>query len=243
MSLPSVSAVVPVHDGAETLPELCARLFAVLQACARTWEVILVNDGSRDASWAVIEGLCARQPQLRAFDLAENVGQHGALLCGVRAARGEWIVTLDDDLQHPPEVIPQLLRAGLDGADLVYGSAPNPDQGLLRRLAARGARRLLARETGTDAAHLAGALRCFRALPAEALARDERAARRLDVPLLRTATRVVAVPVRLERRRHGASGYGTMRLIALALGFPLHRRRSAAGTQPYAVRATLNGGR
>src|ERR1700730_9375241 len=104
-----VSVVVPVYNGAATLPELVARLATVLAHCAPRSEIVLVNDGSRDASWQVILELAARDPRVRGIDLMRNYGQHNALLCGIRAAAGAVVVTMDDDLQHPPEEIPKLL--------------------------------------------------------------------------------------------------------------------------------------
>lgn len=242
MSLPSVSVVVPVHDAAATVPELVARLRTVLPGCAKDWEVILVNDGSRDASWNVLQGLCARHGELQAIDLAGNPGQHAALLCGVRAARGEWIVTLDDDLQHPPEAIPALLQAGLAGADLVYGSAPNPDQGLPRRLASRAVRALLVQRTGTPAAALASSLRCFRAPAREVLAHGEHGARLFDLLLLSPDVRATSVAVLLEPRRQGSSGYELRRLVLLSLGVFARRKRGEVVPPAYVVREVLRGG-
>ena len=105
----SISVVIPVYNGATTLPTLIDRLRAVLSQLARPYEVILVNDGSRDPSWATIESLALRYPDIIGIDLMRNYGQHNALLCGIRRSRYEVIVTLDDDLQQPPEEIPRLL--------------------------------------------------------------------------------------------------------------------------------------
>ena len=223
-----------MHDAAVTLEELVRRLTATLEECAGDWEVILVNDASRDASWDVLVDLCRGQPRLRAIDLAANVGQHVALLCGLRAARGEWLVTLDDDLQHPPEAIGALLEAGQGGADLVYGTSPHPDQGPLRRLAAHCARELLALRARTTRARMASALRCFRVRPPELFDPARIPPLPLDLQLLRAARRVVAVPVRMQPSRRGGSRYGALRLVALALG--LGSGRSGRGE----VRDTLN---
>src|ERR1700674_1537848 len=114
MGLPpplAVSVVVPVYDGAATLPELVARLAAVLAARAPRSEILLVNDGSRDASWQVIlelahahatNGLGPDRPRVHGIDLMRNYGQHNALLCGIRAAAGGVVGTMDDDLHAPP---------------------------------------------------------------------------------------------------------------------------------------------
>src|ERR1700753_209303 len=117
-----VSVVVPVYNSAATVGELVERLSAVLAARAPRSEILLGNDGSRDASWQAILAAAAREPRVRGIDLMRNYGQHNALLCGIRAAAGAVVVTLDDDLQHPPEEIPRLLDALTDDVDVVYGT-------------------------------------------------------------------------------------------------------------------------
>jgi len=241
MPLPTLSVVVPVHDGEPNLRELVARLQAVLADCTRRFELILVNDGSRDASWATIQELCAKLSWIRGLDLARNCGQHNALLCGVRCAREEWIVTLDDDLQHPPEQIPLLLAAAAQGADVVYGSASNPDAPALRRIAAGLARRMLAREIGEHAARRSSAFRCFRTSLRESFAEEGGRSVPLDVLLAREAVRVAAIAVRLEPRRRGKSGYGLRRLVALAWSIRRGGRAEAPGAAlPYVVRSRIN---
>ena len=102
----SISIVVPVYNSSLTLPELVARLESVLARTASTFEVILVNDGSTDGSMAVIEGLTREHPTVRGIDLMRNYGQHNALLCGIRTARHELTVTIDDDLQRREPACP-----------------------------------------------------------------------------------------------------------------------------------------
>ena len=100
---PSISVVVPVYNSELSLPELVKRLQPVLAALARDYELVLVNDGSRDQSWRVIQQLATEHAWVRGIDLMRNYGQHNALLCGIRTARFDILVTMDDDLQHPPE--------------------------------------------------------------------------------------------------------------------------------------------
>ena len=118
-----ISVVVPVFNSAPTLRTLIERLFRVLEGLERRFELVLVDDGSRDDSWDVLSRLQAEFPdRIVAIQLMRNFGQHNALMCGFRHSRGRYIITIDDDLQHPPEEIPKLLnglRAG--GFDLVYG--------------------------------------------------------------------------------------------------------------------------
>ncbi len=118
---PSISVVIPVYRSAVTIPELVARLCSTLSTIADSFEIVLVNDGSPDDSWKVIASLLPQYPQIVAIDLLRNYGQHNALLCGIRAASKEVIVTMDDDLQHPPEEIPKLVGAVDEEVDVVYG--------------------------------------------------------------------------------------------------------------------------
>ena len=105
----SISVVVPVYNSELTLSELVKRLQPALAALAREYELVLVNDGSRDQSWKVVQELTRAFPWVRGINLMRNYGQHNALLCGIRAARFDILVTMDDDLQHPPEEIHKLL--------------------------------------------------------------------------------------------------------------------------------------
>ncbi|MDH5564083.1 MAG: glycosyltransferase, partial [Nitrospirota bacterium] len=107
-----ISVVIPVYNSAQYLSKLVLRLMTVLQAETPRFEIILVDDGSTDESWDVLSELWARFPShVIAIQLMRNYGQHNALMCGFREAQGEYIVTMDDDLQNPPEEIPKLLSA------------------------------------------------------------------------------------------------------------------------------------
>src|SRR6266853_4650773 len=117
----SISVVTPVYNGEASIAELCQRLSEVLPRIATEYEIILVNDGSRDRSWEIISDLSSRFATVRGLNLMRNYGQHNALLCGIRAARYEVIVTMDDDLQHLPETMPALLARLSEGYDVVYG--------------------------------------------------------------------------------------------------------------------------
>ena len=104
-----ISAIVPVFRSAPILPELHRRLSEALTQIAERYEIILVEDGGGDGSWDAIEGLARQDDHVRGIRMSRNYGQHNALLCGIRLARYPVIVTLDDDLQNPPEEIGKLL--------------------------------------------------------------------------------------------------------------------------------------
>src|SRR5205823_3059854 len=109
----------------------------VLRAVADEFELVCVNDGSRDESWSVIVDLERRHPWIRGIDLMRNSGQHSALLCGIRAARYDITITLDDDLQNPPEEIPTLMAALTERVDVVYGAPHQEVHGLWRNVASQ----------------------------------------------------------------------------------------------------------
>ncbi len=118
-----LSVVIPVYRSAGTLHALVQRLADVLGRLGKTYEVVLVDDGSPDQTWTVMEALHAADPQhVVAVQLMRNYGQHNAIMCGFRQSRGKYIITMDDDLQNPPEEIPKLVEAIERGDfDLVYG--------------------------------------------------------------------------------------------------------------------------
>lgn len=131
-----LSIVVPVYNSARTLGNLLERLTVVIQPIASNYEIILVDDGSKDESWAVIQALRETyRDHLVAVQLMRNYGQHNALMCGLGLARGSYVVTMDDDLQNPPEEIPKLLaHIKQHGLDLVYGCPPEREHAVWRNL-------------------------------------------------------------------------------------------------------------
>ncbi len=118
---PRISAVVPAYNEAESLPELHRELSAALEALGMPWEIVYVDDGSRDGSDRVIESLCAADPRVRGILLRRNFGKSAALATGFKAVRGELVATLDADLQDDPAELPKMIAALEGGLDLVSG--------------------------------------------------------------------------------------------------------------------------
>jgi glycosyltransferase involved in cell wall biosynthesis len=135
--LDSLSVVVPVFNSEQSLPLLCNHLLPVLKRVARQYELVLVNDGSHDRSWETICKLAEQFTWVCGINLMRNYGQHNALLCGIRAAQYDVIITMDDDLQNPPEEIPKLLQKFTEGYDVVYGTPQQEQHGLWRDVASR----------------------------------------------------------------------------------------------------------
>ena len=154
--------MIPVYNGATTIPALIDRLRMVLGQLARPYEIIMVNDGSRDASWATIESLALRYPEVVGVDLMRNYGQHNALLAGIRNAQYDVVVTLDDDLQNPPEEIGRLLDKLAEGHDVVYGTPEVEQHGLWRDLASMATKMALQSTMGASTARQVSAFRVFR---------------------------------------------------------------------------------
>jgi undecaprenyl-phosphate 4-deoxy-4-formamido-L-arabinose transferase len=213
----SLSVVVPVYNSEQSLEALVEQLHEHLPGLASTFEILLVNDGSADGSWAVIERLAARFPAVRGLNLMRNYGQHNALLAGIRAVKNEIVVTLDDDLQHPPAEVAKLLQKLDEGFDVVYGVPAQQRHGLLRDVASYMTKVALQGAMGADNARNISAFRAFRAELRDAFAAFAGPFVSIDV-LLTWATRSFSrVVVRHEPRTLGVSNYTVRKLITHAL--------------------------
>ncbi len=216
-SFPGISVVIPVYRSENILPELLRRLSEVLPNLASNYEVVLVNDASPDRSWEVIGGLAEQYRWIHAISLMRNYGQHNALLCGIRATHYALIVTMDDDLQHPPEEISKLLAVLEQGYDVVYGRPAQEQHGLMRDLASLTTKLALQSLMGAEIARQVSAFRAFRAEVVNAFRHYEGAFVSIDVLLTWGTNRFAAVTVRHEPRTQGTSGYTFRKLVKHAL--------------------------
>jgi glycosyltransferase involved in cell wall biosynthesis len=217
LTLPRVSVIVPVYRSATCLPLLVQELESVLAVCSSGFELILVNDASPDQSWIAIEELARKYDWVHGINLMRNVGQHNALLCGIRTAQYEIIVTIDDDLQNPPNQIPMLLKKLEEGFDVVYGTPEQEQHGLLRDLASAITKIVLQKAMGAEIARNISAFRVFRTQVREAFNDYRGPFVSIDVLLTWGTTRFGALRVRHEPRREGVSGYTLQKLILHAL--------------------------
>lgn len=211
----AVSVVVPVYNAEESLVLLCQRLLAVLPS--RRYEIILVNDGSRDGSWPLIQRLVAQHAGVYGINLMRNYGQHNAMLCGIRAAKGDVIVTLDDDLQNPPEEIPKLVAKLTEGFDVVYGIRDRERNGLFRNLASQATKMALKGAMGAETARSVTSFRAFRTRLRDAFATHQSPYVCVDVLLTWATMRFASVTVRHEERQAGQSNYSIPKLVTHAL--------------------------
>jgi len=229
-----VSIVVPCYRSARILPALVGRVEStmdrlVADGVVDEWELLLVVDGSPDDTEAVVDRVVNERSRVRGMALRRNFGQHNALLAGVRDAAYEVVVTLDDDLQHPPEEIPRLLAPLAEPTiDLVYGIPETEEHGLLRSFASRLVKRSLS-AAGVANARWVGAFRAFRTELAEGFSQLNDPQPNLDVLLSWSTSAVVPAPVRMDKRAEGRSGYSVFRLARHAMNMvtgygavPLH---------------------
>ncbi len=216
----SLTILVPAYNSALILPDLVARveaMWALLGVGRETHELILVNDASSDNTWKVISDLATLYPWVRGIDLMRNSGQHNALLCGIRAARFDFIVTIDDDLQNPPEEIPKLLNELAQGFDVVYGTPAQEQHGLWRDMASKVTKVALQSAMGARTARKVSAFRAFRTILRDAFAAYQGPYVSIDVLLTWGSTRFSSVTVEHDPRRIGTSNYTLRKLLSHAL--------------------------
>lgn len=212
-----ISVVIPVYNSEDSLAELLQRLELMLKAQGVPYEVLLVEDGSRDSSWSVIERLAQQHQQLRCVQLMRNYGQHNALLCGIRLARYDITLTLDDDLQNPPEEAPKLLEGIAAGYDVVYGTPDKQQHGLWRTLASTVTKIALQDAMGAETARNVSAFRAFRTQVRDAFDDYRGPFPSLDVLLTWGTRRFIACQVRHEPRKQGVSNYNFFKLVTHAM--------------------------
>ncbi|HLO18697.1 MAG TPA: glycosyltransferase family 2 protein [Anaerolineales bacterium] len=211
----NLSIVVPVYKGETLIEPLVVQLTKTLPAFTKKYEIILVNDGSPDNSWSLIQSLAREYKWVRGICLMRNYGQHNATLCGIRAARYEVVVTMDQDLQHPPEEIPLLLRKLEEGYDVVYGAPKKLPQGFIRNLLTANIKRILANTMGVPSVKNISAFRAFRTELREAFANFQGPTLILDVLLSWGSVRFTSIPVNIAPAQH--SNYDFKSLVKVAL--------------------------
>jgi undecaprenyl-phosphate 4-deoxy-4-formamido-L-arabinose transferase len=213
--LPAVSVVVPLHNEEATLRELVERVSAVLAARGAGFEIVLVDDGSTDGTAAILADLAAANPAVRVFTFSRNFGQAAALCCGLFESRGRVVVTMDGDLQNPPEEIPRLLDALGPGVDLVTARRAVRHETAWRWAGSRLVHWIARLLVGADLEDFGGQFKAYRREVVEAA----RTAWAPGKPFFALAVwlgfRVVEIPVRHEARRAGRSRYRLGSLVRL----------------------------
>lgn len=213
---PALSVVVPVYNEARTLVDLHQRLARTLKEVGRPWEVLFVDDGSTDESRDILRALRAQDPAVRVIRFNRNYGQHAAVFAGLEHARGEVVVTLDADLQNPPEEIPRLLQPIDAGVEVVGGRRVDRRDPWLRRVASWTANRLTSLAVGVRMRDYGCMLRAYRRPVVERILACRETSSFIPALANTFAASVAEVPVAHAARREGRSRYGPFRLLRLS---------------------------
>jgi undecaprenyl-phosphate 4-deoxy-4-formamido-L-arabinose transferase len=210
-----VSTVVPVFNEERSLPELHRRIVASLEGAGMEFEAIYVDDGSRDGSGRFLHDLAGRDPRVVVVVLNRNYGQHEAVFAGMAETRGDTVVTLDADLQNPPEEIPAVVRRAEEGADVVATFRPGRRDTLFRRWASAAINFYTARATGVALRDYGCMLRGYRRPVVEALLSCPEISTFIPALANTFARSIAEIPVAHAERTHGTSKYPFWRLVSL----------------------------
>ena len=214
MSLYSV--VVPVYNSEHTLTELYTRLEKVFRETVQEpFELILVDDGSKDRSYQIMEELRQKDPRVKIIQMARNFGQHPALLCGFAHAKGEFIVTMDDDLQHQPEELPKMINVmnERDDVDVIIASYEGRKHNLIRKLGTKLSVWATSKMLGKDPNLQITSYRLIRRFLVEAMLKTNTYLPQIGNLLVLSSNRIINVPVQHAARAYGKSGYSFRRLV------------------------------
>lgn len=211
------SVVVPVFNSADVVGQTVDRIVEVFEEAKLSYQVILVNDGSRDGSWDVIAGRARANPHVVALNLLQNYGQHHANLAGLREATGDYIITMDDDLQNPPDQALVLIDEAMNGRDVVFGKFERKQAAGYRRLGSKMIgminRRIFAQPPGLAVSNF----RILRRDVVERICASRTAHPYLTGQALMYSSSRSHVPVRHEPRTVGKSSYSMTRILRLVL--------------------------
>lgn len=214
-----ISVVVPVYGSASCLPELLRQLSETLEALGRPYEILLIDDASPDGAWKVISQLTEQYKPLRAIRLMKNGGQAKATFCGLTHAKGDIVITMDDDLQHRPDQLPMLIDTleRNPEIDCVFGIFPEKKHAGYRNLGSRAMRWLNARAFGLPPGLSWSSFRVMRAKLARAITRRQTDSPVIAAELFGSTNRVLCVPIPHDERFAGESNYTLVRQLRLAV--------------------------
>jgi undecaprenyl-phosphate 4-deoxy-4-formamido-L-arabinose transferase len=201
----SISVVVPVYCAENSLYELYQRIVSTLDSYK--FEIIFIEDQGGDSSWNIICDIAKKDKRVIGFQHSKNYGQHNALLLGIRHANYEYIVTLDDDLQHPPEEIPKLMAKLQEGYDIVYGIPKEGQHGIFRNTASKITKYFLQKSTGITEVIDTSSFRAFRTFLREAFINFNNPFVSIDVLLSWGTAQYASIEVAHNKRVFGSSNY------------------------------------
>ena len=232
---PELSVVIPLLDEAPNLEALCHELIETLEAWGRTFEVVLVDDGSTDQTFEILSRLHAADPRLQVIRLRRNFGQTAAFAAGFDRARGRLIVTADGDLQNDLRDIPRMVDKLEEGYDIVCGWRKDRKDGLGRRLPSVVANGLISRATGVRLHDTGCSLKIFRAEVVKSLRLYGEMHRFLPAIASEQGVRIAEVVVNHRPRRHGRSKYGISRAVTVLLDLATVKFLLSYSTRPLQI--------
>ena len=213
----NASIIVPVYNSADNLKKLNKRLVNISGNFFQEYEIIYIDDGSYDNSVEILKEIIKINQKVKLITLSKNYGQHNALLCGLRSANYEIVITLDDDLQNPPEEIPKLIEKLSDGFDVVYGYPKREKHGLFRNLSSIVTKLALKTAMGIDNAKYVSSFRAFKTNLRDSFEQYKGSVVSVDVLLSWGTSSFTAVPVNHDIRKIGRSNYTFKKLVQHAL--------------------------
>jgi undecaprenyl-phosphate 4-deoxy-4-formamido-L-arabinose transferase len=213
--MPELSIVIPVYNEKENLPDLIDRCLNSCRATLMSFEIVLVDDGSRDGSREMISKACKENVEIIGVLLNRNYGQHAAVFAGLDQTRGEIVITLDADLQNPPEEIPNLVKEMNKGVDVVGTIRENRQDSIFRRLASALVNKMVQKATGVMMHDYGCMLRAYRRSVVDIMLKCNE--RSTFIPILANsfAGSTSEINVKHAAREQGESKYSFFRLIAL----------------------------
>lgn len=212
---PAISVVVPVYDERDTLDALHLRLSRTLLQMGRPYEIVYVDDGSRDGTGAILKALYERDRSVKVVCLNRNYGQHAAVLAGFELAKGEIVVTLDGDLQNPPEEIPKLVAKVEEGYEVVGGWRERRQDPFVRRFFSFLINRVTSLTVGVKMNDYGCMLRAYRSSVVDRIRQCPEVSSFIPALANSLASSVAEVPVAHSPRPHGRSKYNPLRLMRL----------------------------
>ena len=210
---PDISIVVPVYNEEANLSQLHREIVEAMEGCGRSFELVAVDDGSSDGSFAALRALHEKDSRVRVVRFMRNFGQNPALYAGFEHARGRIIVTIDADLQNPPAEIPKLIGKLEEGYDLVQGCREKRQDHLLRRMASRGVNRAVSRLTRMEIRDLGSGMKAYRREVVDQLLRSTHHSRYLPAETAWLGVKLAEVDVAHRSRAAGESKYGLLALL------------------------------
>lgn len=214
----ALSVISPVYNEQENLPVLYQRLTEVLARIGKSYEIVLVNDGSTDRSWQVMIGLAKQDPRVKVIDLRRNSGQTAALMCGIDHSSGAILIPIDADLQNDPADIPRLLAKLDEGYDVVSGWRENRQDAKIRRtLISRMANWMISRISGVQLRDYGCSLKAYRREVLDGVRLYGEMHRFVPIYASWMGARITEISVHHSARLYGKSNYGLERILKVVL--------------------------